>query len=218
MPGLEVRTAPGARRLYPIPYSRLRLRSFTEPCYLCWTGTVFFGTDYANRSGRQLQSGRPEADCAHLASAFPTTLLRLRRCDPRCSLVLIGYRRALKFHRRRFATPARASSDPGCAPLLGNSADHIRGTRKNRDMVEAVRHVRITDDAYVLRSQTETQTSLVEWKWDRFKRFREDENAFCFHLRGGTGRTFEYLPKHWLKDHQVDELRSFLRSAIASGK
>jgi hypothetical protein len=39
---------------------------------------------------------------------------------------------------------------------------HIRGTRKNRDMVEAVRHVRITDDAYVLRSQTETQTSLVE--------------------------------------------------------
>jgi hypothetical protein len=92
---------------------------------------------------------------------------------------------------------------------------HLQRIRKNRDVVDSIRRIRITDDAYSIHNQTETQTVLTEWKWDSFKRFRAAEKGFCFYL---LNKTFEYLPKHWLTEHEVDELRCFLPTVIRSGR
>jgi hypothetical protein len=78
---------------------------------------------------------------------------------------------------------------------------------RRRGLLDALRRVRITDDAYVI----ETKTVRTEFKWESFKRFRETDGGFCFYFKN---LTFEYLPKHWLKAEQVEELRTFLPRVI----
>src|SRR5260370_970839 len=78
---------------------------------------------------------------------------------------------------------------------------------RRRGLLDALRRVRITDDAYVI----ETETVRTEFTWESFKRFREMDGAFCFYFKNST---FEYLSQHWLTAQQVQELLTFLPTAF----
>jgi hypothetical protein len=60
---------------------------------------------------------------------------------------------------------------------------------------------------------TETATTQTEVKWDVFKRFREEKEAFVLELFTAPG---QLIPKRWLTAKQIEELRDFLPTMIPS--
>jgi hypothetical protein len=59
--------------------------------------------------------------------------------------------------------------------------------------------------------RTELPDSQTECRWESFRSFREERNAFVLYT---TKTAFQILPKRWLTDEQIKQLRDFLPSVI----